>query len=269
MVMRTKNPWLLLVKQDQIEGYTRDVCIVCKNPDDQASARLKVKQTRVECATHVKLRPKGEIPKAQALAYSTKSFTHLETSQFFVSTNAEYCSFSKCALKQAGCERAFSSAYVSITPGAGVLNSWAITMKRNQIAGYSYTVCIQCEVDGAVLASYDNFVISQLPVPKSDLPPVSGKIKEIGVLGDMVIVFDQPMQPVANLSAINESSVQMHLLPNDDWPEKESGFNMKLLDFTWNVTKFSNNAKGKGEMHVKLVFNSPGSISPASSQDKL
>jgi len=85
----------------------------------------------------------------------------------------------------------------------------------------------------------------------------------------MVIVFDQPMQPVANLSAINESSVQMHLLPDGDWPEKESGFNMKLLDFTWNVTKFFNNAKGKGEMHVKLVFNSPGSISPASSQDKL
>jgi hypothetical protein len=127
MEIGTKNPWMLVVKQDQIEGYTRTVCIACNNPAEQATVQLTVKQTRVDCSANIKPKPIGEIPEAEGLAYTTKAFTYLSTSQFFVNTKPEYCSFKPCKLKKAGCEETFSSDYISIAPGSG--NSYVITIK--------------------------------------------------------------------------------------------------------------------------------------------
>jgi hypothetical protein len=104
------------------------------------------------------------------------------------------------------------------------------------------------------LGSYDNYVISQLPIAKKNLPPVSGKISEIGVLGDMVILFDQEMQikdlnkhlshmnskvrylaesnlTESNRTAFNASMIQASLLPHDDWPGKISNFPKEKLGF--------------------------------------
>ena len=85
----------------------------------------------------------------------------------------------------------------------------------------------------------------------------------------MTIEFNTMMLPVKNLSDINESTVQMYILPNNDWPSKYVDFNMSRLNFTWEVTKFAPEGKDKSIMLVSLDFNSPGSISPDTVQDKI
>lgn len=54
----------------------------------------------------------------------------------------------------------------------------------------------------------------------------------------------------------------MKIIPYNSWPIDINNFDYSLLEFKWNATKFFNNDRNRGEMHIKLIFNSPGSISP-------
>ena len=69
---------------------------------------------------------------------------------------------------------------------------------------------------------------------------MTANIESISDLGLMNITFDKPMHTKFNLTTLNTSNIEMWLAPVDKWHlEQEVTIDIKIFNFTWNVTKFN------------------------------
>jgi mevalonate kinase len=84
----------------------------------------------------------------------------------------------------------------------------------------------------------------------------------IDYFGNMTIKFSKQMNnKMINVTQLNSTYIDIYLAPSNDWHKFET-FNLSKLNFTWNITAYEGD-----EMHIKLNFTSPESISTKNVKD--
>ena len=87
----------------------------------------------------------------------------------------------------------------------------------------------------------------------------------------MKLIFNATMKTDFKHDWINSTSVDMYIKPWN-YRTKAEDFNGKVLNFTWEVTKFRNFKRKSvpmAQMDVKLAFEYPPEVSPALVQDTI
>lgn len=90
------------------------------------------------------------------------------------------------------------------------------------------------------------------------------KIKKIDIFGEMTVEFNQTMNQHINVTTLNESTVDMYIVPyvEDDVSLVDR---LKLgMNLTWNLTRVSENM-----LYFKLKFDNPVALSKESKPDEI
>jgi len=65
-----------------------------------------------------------------------------------------------------------------------------------------------------------------------------------------------------NLTHINDTVIDLYIVPSNDWHLEKADFNMSTLNFTWHVVNYTGDT-----LDIKITFNAPIDISPRKIQD--